>query len=63
MKNSQGHRTGKGRQSVNKVENVSLGRHEYHCTVCAHPKREEIEQDWIGWGNTSPDRQELSRQP
>lgn len=33
--------------------NVSRGRHEYHCTVCAHPKRQEIEPDWIGWGNTS----------
>ena len=32
---------------------MSRGRHEYHCTVCAHPKREEIQQDWIGWGNTS----------
>jgi hypothetical protein len=38
---------------VNEGGNVSLGRHEYHCTVCAHPRREEIEQEWIGWGNTS----------
>jgi hypothetical protein len=31
----------------------SLGRHEHHCTVCSHPHHQEIEQDWIGWGNTS----------
>jgi len=35
MENSRRHRTGKGRRSVNHGGNVSLGRHEYHCTVCA----------------------------
>jgi hypothetical protein len=53
MKNSQGHNDGKRRQSLKEGDNVSRGRHEYQCTVCAHPRREEIEQDWIGWGNTS----------
>jgi hypothetical protein len=30
-----------------------LGRHEFACKVCAHPKREEIEAEWIGWAQTS----------
>jgi hypothetical protein len=29
------------------------GRHRTICKVCNHDKREEIEQDWIGWGNTT----------
>ncbi len=28
---------------------VSPGRHERCCTVCAHPRREEIEHDFITW--------------
>jgi hypothetical protein len=28
---------------------VSLGRHKTNCTVCAHEKREEIEQEFIAW--------------
>jgi len=28
------------------------GRHRTVCKVCNHDKREDIEQDWIGWGNT-----------
>jgi hypothetical protein len=28
---------------------VSLGRHKRACSVCAHPQREEIEADFIGW--------------
>jgi hypothetical protein len=32
---------------------VNVGRHEYHCTVCSHPRRVEIEQEWVAWGNTS----------
>jgi hypothetical protein len=31
---------------------VSQGRHEYHCKICSHPKREEIEQAFLTW--TSP---------
>src|ERR1017187_2077730 len=27
----------------------SLTRHERDCRVCRHPKREEIEQDFIAW--------------
>lgn len=56
MKRSRRHSDGKRRPLVNEGGNVSLGRHEYYCTICAHPKREEIEQDWIGWGNTPGSR-------
>ena len=28
---------------------VSRGRHEKFCTICKHPKREEIERDFINW--------------
>jgi len=52
MKNSQGHSDRKKRRSVNDGGDVSLGRHAYHCSVCAHPQRQEIEQEWVGWGNT-----------
>lgn len=38
---------------MNEGGNVSLGRHEYQCSVCSHPERQEIEQEWIRWGNTS----------
>lgn len=35
-----------------KIPIVSQGRHEYHCKICSHPKREEIEQAFLTW--TSP---------
>ena len=25
------------------------GRHEYSCRVCAHPKRDDIEREFVGW--------------
>lgn len=28
---------------------VNLGRHKRHCKICAHPKREDIEHDFIHW--------------
>jgi hypothetical protein len=28
---------------------ISRGRHETFCTLCKHPKREEIESDFINW--------------
>jgi hypothetical protein len=28
---------------------VNLGRHKRYCKICAHPKREEIEHDFIYW--------------
>lgn len=27
----------------------NFGRHQRACSVCAHPKREEIEGDFVGW--------------
>ena len=33
---------------------VNKGRHESQCTICAHPKRDDIEQAFINW--TSPRR-------
>jgi hypothetical protein len=30
-------------------KDVSRGRHEHSCTICKHPKREEIERDFVGW--------------
>ena len=32
---------------------VNRGRHEYWCKVCKHPKREDIEREWIDWGSTA----------
>ena len=31
---------------------VNLGRHQAQCTVCQHPQRQEIEENWINWGST-----------
>ena len=28
-------------------------RHEAGCKICRHPEREEIEAEWISWGNTT----------
>jgi hypothetical protein len=32
---------------------TSEQRHARDCKVCRHPKREQIEQEWIGWGDTT----------
>jgi hypothetical protein len=50
MKNSKPTR----RKMVDEGNNsaVRQGRHEYHCKICSHPKREEIEQAFLTW--TSP---------
>jgi hypothetical protein len=53
MRKSNRQREGNERRPAKKSGNVSLGRHEQHCTVCLHPKRLEIEQEWVGWGNAS----------
>jgi hypothetical protein len=29
----------------------SLSRHEAQCSICAHPKREEIDHDFMNWEN------------
>ncbi len=28
---------------------VSRGRHEHQCRICSHPKRDDIDQAFIGW--------------
>jgi hypothetical protein len=28
---------------------VNVGRHSKNCKICSHPKREEIEQDFVNW--------------
>jgi hypothetical protein len=35
--------------SCDRQQAVSRGRHEKFCTICKHPKREEIERDFINW--------------
>ncbi len=37
------------RQSKSREKSVSLGRHEFSCKICSHPRREDIERDFIGW--------------
>jgi hypothetical protein len=49
MKNN---KTGKKRKGGETNSAVSEGRHKYHCKICSHPKREEIEQAFLTW--TSP---------
>jgi hypothetical protein len=43
--------------------NVNLGRHMSQCSICQSRYREEIEEDWIGWGHPSwiADRYGISR--
>jgi hypothetical protein len=31
------------------VSNVSIGRHQSQCTICQHPDREKIENDYLQW--------------
>jgi hypothetical protein len=43
------------RRSQNRATGIerafSPGRHEHRCTICAHPKREEMEQAFVNWGS------------
>jgi hypothetical protein len=32
---------------------ANRGRHEAGCKVCRHPKREDIEREWVDWGSTA----------
>ena len=32
---------------------VNLGRHEAQCSVCCHPKRQEIEEAFVDWGSVA----------
>jgi len=36
---------------LQKKRPASLGRHQRKCTVCHHPQRQEIEQDYLRWGS------------
>jgi hypothetical protein len=38
---------------VPKAKGVNKGRHESSCRVCKHPRRGEIERQWLDWGNTT----------
>lgn len=31
------------------AERPSLGRHAVNCRICAHPRRQEIEEDFVAW--------------
>jgi hypothetical protein len=35
--------------TVKEGGSVNLGRHQAQCTVCQHPQRQEIEEEWINW--------------
>ena len=37
--------------AAQKEPRASLGRHQRKCTVCHHPQRNEIEQDYLRWGS------------
>jgi hypothetical protein len=38
---------------MNRKTEQSHKRHESGCKVCAHPDREQIEDEWCAWANTS----------
>jgi hypothetical protein len=40
-------------KSQKRSKTVNRGRHEANCKVCPHPKREDIEREWVAWGNTA----------
>jgi hypothetical protein len=38
-----------GQTSYDRQHSVNRGRHEKFCKVCKHPRREEIERDFVNW--------------
>jgi len=34
-------------------QSASLRRHQSQCSICSHPQRQEIEEAWLGWANTT----------
>ena len=32
---------------------INPGRHEYHCTICSHAQREEVERAFLNWNSPS----------
>jgi hypothetical protein len=45
--------TNDGQLREAEARRVSMGRHQSQCRICAHADHEQIEQEWINWGNTS----------
>ena len=43
---------GVGRMKLNKKP-INPGRHEYHCTICSHAQRDEVERAFLNWTSTS----------
>jgi hypothetical protein len=39
----------KRERAIQPTEQVNRGRHEYHCGICKHPERENIERDFVAW--------------
>src|SRR5438270_2231508 len=39
---------------------INTGRHETKCSVCAHIRREEIEQDFVSWASPTRIAQKFS---
>ncbi len=35
------------------MKQTNLGRNEANCKLCNHPKRDQIEDEWSAWANTS----------
>lgn len=35
------------------ARSVNLGRHQCQCTICLSPYCQQIEEEWINWGNTT----------
>lgn len=42
---------GQQSQSEASPSGVSLGRHAHQCTICSHPKLDEIEQAFVNWAS------------
>ena len=42
---------------------ANLARHQSQCSICTHPERESIEDEWVNWGNTTmiSERYKVSR--
>jgi hypothetical protein len=41
---------------------VNQGRHEARCSICSHPEREQIEQEFVAWASPAKIAQEHSDQ-
>ena len=41
------------RTQMDEVHKVNIGRHRSQCTICAHPHRAGIEEEWINWASAT----------